>query len=55
MEKRALSKEQVKANWDKRSMYIVWGDGTDSICQENGYTMEDIFSAMDSGCEVFFD
>ena len=51
----ALTKEQVKDLWDKRALFIDWGDGSDSLCQENGYTLDEILDAMDQGGEVYID
>lgn len=50
-----LTKEQVKDLWDKTSLFIDWGDGTDSMCQENDYTLEEILEAMDHGGKVYVD
>lgn len=50
-----LTKEEVVKNWGVRSMFIELQDGTDSICQENGYTLNEILQAMDAGCHVYFD
>ena len=51
----SLSKQEVRDNWAKRAMYIVWKDGSDSMCQDNDYAVDEILAAMDEGCEVFFD
>ena len=50
-----LTKDQVKDLWDKEALFIIWGDGSDSLCQENDYTLDEILKYMDEGCEVFRD
>lgn len=50
-----LTKEEVRENWNKRAMYIQWHDKSTSMCQDNGYLLEDVLKFMDEGNLVFFD
>ena len=50
-----LTKDQVKDLWDKKSLFIDWGDGSDSLCQENNYPLDEILEYMDQGCKVYID
>ena len=50
-----LTRKEIKALWDTCAMYIVWDDGSDSLCQENGYSLEYILKMHDQGYEVYLD
>ena len=50
-----LTKDQVKELWDTTALFIEWGDGSDSMCQDNGYTLDEILDAMDHGGRVYID
>lgn len=51
---KALTKDQVKDLWDKKALFIDFGD-SDAMCQDNGYTLEQVLEYMDQGYEVFVD
>ena len=55
MDETPLTKEQVKELWDTTPMYIVWDDGSDSLCQENDYSLEEILNYVDHGYCVYID
>jgi len=50
-----MSKIEVAEKWETTPLYIIWPDGSDSLCQENGYSLDFILRAMDNGCKVFAD
>ncbi len=51
-----LSEEEIRCFWDDQAMFILWNDGTDSMCQENGYELVDIIKAINEGKgQVYFD
>ncbi len=50
-----LTRKEVKALWNTCAMYIVWNDGTDSMCQDNGYSLDYILKMQGQGCEVYLD
>lgn len=50
-----LTEQQVKDLWDTTALFIDWGDGSDSLCQENDYTLEQILDAMKKGGRVYID
>lgn len=50
-----LTKSEIKALWNVCALYIEWGDGTDSLCQENGYTLEFILNCYDQGYNIYKD
>lgn len=49
-----LTKDEVKDLWDKKSLFIDFGD-SDAMCQDNGYTLEQVLEYMDQGYEVYVD
>ena len=49
-----LTKEQVKDKWDTTALYIDFGD-SDAMCQDNGYTLEQVLDYMDQGYPVYVD
>ena len=52
----SLTEEQVKGLWDFASLYMDWGDGTTSLCQENDYTLDYVLEQMRSnGVLVYLD
>lgn len=55
MDQTPLTKEQVKKLWDTAPMYIVWDDGSDSMCQDNDYSLEEILKYVDQGYCVYVD
>jgi hypothetical protein len=51
-----LSEEQVKKLWDKKALFIEWSDGSgDSMCQDNGYSLDEILKDMRKGGLVYVD
>ncbi len=50
-----MNKIEVAERWETTPLYIIWPDGSDSLCQENGYSLDFILRAMDNGCEVLVD
>ncbi len=50
-----LKREMIIALWDKRAMYIVWEDGSDSMCQDNDYSLDYILKMHNEGCKVYLD
>jgi len=49
-----LTEDQVRCFWDIAPLFIDFGD-SDAMCQDNGYTLDQILNYMDQGCEVFID
>ena len=49
-----LTKDQVKDLWDKKALFIDFGD-SDAMCQDNGYTLDQILDYMDKGNQVYVD
>lgn len=49
-----LTKDEVKDLWDKKSLFIDFGD-SDAMCQDNGYTLDQVLEYMDQGYEVYVD
>ncbi len=55
-ETKPLTEAEIRCFWDEQAMFILWNDGTDSMCQENGYELADIIQAViDGRGQVFFD
>ena len=51
---KALTKEQVKDLWDKKALFVDFGD-SDAMCQDNGYTLDQVYKFMDEGNKVYVD
>ena len=51
---RPLTKEEVKKLWDKKALFIDFGD-SDAMCQDNGYTLDQTLKYMDQGYKVYID
>ena len=51
---RPLTKAEVKELWDTQALFIDVGD-SDAMCQDNGYTLEQILRYMDAGNKVYID
>ena len=49
-----LTKDQVKDLWDKKALFIDFGD-SDAMCQDNGYTLDQVLDYMDKGNQVYVD
>ena len=54
-EKNRLTSQQIIDNWETRAMYVDWGDGSDSLLQDNGYSLEDALDYKAKGFDIFFD
>lgn len=50
-----LKQDEIEELWDSRAMYIVWDDGSDSLLQENGYTLEEALDYASQGYEIYLD
>ncbi len=51
-----LTEAEIRCFWNEQAMFILWNDGTDSMCQENDYELADIIQAViDGRGQVFFD
>ena len=53
--RKPLTISQIKNLWNTTPLYIEWGDGSDSLCQENGYSLSEIIQHVNQGCNVFID
>lgn len=42
-----ITKEEVSKYWNTRSICLEFADGTDSLAQENGYTLEQCLDMTD--------
>ena len=51
---KALTKAEVEKLWDTKALYIDFGD-SDAMCQDNGYTLDQILKYMDQGYNVYID
>lgn len=51
---KALTKTEVEKLWDTKALYIDFGD-SDAMCQDNGYTLDQILKYMDQGYNVYID
>ena len=51
---KSLTKDQVKDLWDKKALFIDFGD-SDAMCQDNGYTLDQVYKFMDEGNKVYVD
>ena len=51
-----LTEDQVRDLWDKKALFIEWSNGSgDSMCQDNGYTLDEILEEMKHGGRVYVD
>lgn len=50
-----LTKQEIIDNWEEKSMYVDWGDGSDILLQENGYTLEEALKIFDDEYEIYLD
>jgi hypothetical protein len=53
--KTKLTQKEIEELWNSRAMYIVWDDGSDSLLQENGYTLDEALSYAAQGYEIYLD
>lgn len=37
-----LTPKQIKDLWDKEPLFMIFEDGSDAMCQENDYTLDDV-------------
>lgn len=51
---KSLTKDQVKDLWDKKALFVDFGD-SDAMCQDNGYTLDQVYKFMDEGNKVYVD
>ncbi len=51
-----LTADEIRCFWDEQAMFIEWNDGSDSLCQENGYTLQRVLEIVDNAeGNVYFD
>jgi hypothetical protein len=50
-----LSREQIKELWGTAAIYIDWEDGSNSLLQENGYTLNDALAFEAEKYRIFTD
>ena len=50
-----LTRDQIIALWNVRALYVEWADGTDSLCQENNYSLRYVLFLHSKGCKVYVD
>lgn len=50
-----LTKQEIIDNWEDEAMYAVLQDGSDSLLQENGYTLREALDLLALGCKIYFD
>ena len=50
-----LTKQEIIDNWEDEAMYVVLQDGSDSLLQENGYTLREALDLLNLGCKIYFD
>lgn len=50
-----LSVEEIKELWNIRPLYIEWKDGTDSLLQENGYSLQHAIDWCRQGYRIYAD
>ena len=53
MNKMPLTKDQVKSACKIRKLRLIYPNGDNFLCQKKGYSVVDVFDAMDQGAEVF--
>lgn len=47
--------EEVVRNFNERAIYVIFGDGSDALLQDNGYTIEDAKKFAKEGCTFYYD
>lgn len=50
-----LTKQEIIDNWEHKAMYVELQDGSDSLLQENGYTLREALDLLALGCKIYFD
>jgi hypothetical protein len=52
---RVNSVEELEGLWGRAPLYAEWPDCTDSLLQENGYTLEEAIGYMEDGIRIYCD
>lgn len=51
----SLSKDEIIALWDSVALFVDWNDESDSLLQENGYTLEQALEFKEQGYKIYKD
>lgn len=52
---RTLRKQEIVDYWETKPLVIDWADGTDSLLQENNYSLETALHYHNQGYEIYID
>jgi hypothetical protein len=52
---RKLSRNEILKLWKSTPLYVDWGNGSDSLLQENGYTLNDALNYEAEGYAIYRD
>lgn len=51
----SLTKQEIIDYWETKPLVIDWADGTDSLLQENDYSLEAALHYYDNGYDIYLD
>lgn len=50
-----LSRKEIMSLWNTTPLFIDWGNGSDSLLQENGYTLRETLNYEAEGYSIYRD
>jgi len=54
-ESKVLTKQEIVDYWETKPLFVEREDGSDSLLQENGYSLKEALDFYDEGCDICLD